>query len=110
MTFSKPKDIDYLKELQHELAQSRPVSMDAFRAFCLAGLEVKRAFPESRSEVAYLIVGASAAKGNDDEGSIVQQIAHLVYDLELPDPHVYIGDGLSVDQKWEKLEALIRQL
>ena len=86
------------------------MSMGDFRTICTLALQVKRAFPEDRQYIAYELVGASANKGNRVEGSIVRQIADLASFLEIPDPHVFTGDGLSVAQKWEKLEALVEQL
>jgi hypothetical protein len=111
MGASKPqKDLAYLKQCQLELAQSRPISVADFKSFCLLALEVKRAFPEDRAEIAYSIACIGKPGKSKLEDSIPQQIMHLAFDLEIPDPHVFTGDGLSVVQKWAKLESLVEQL
>lgn len=81
-----------------------------FLNFCRDGIRLAKEHRGDRSEIAYAIVEEGRYFGDfsvEDKMHIRQEIRDLAAELELPDAHVDTSDGLSVDQKWSRLEALV---
>jgi hypothetical protein len=108
------KDLAYLRQQQQALKKPRPTSMADYKEFCRLALKVKRAHPEYREDVAYELACVApediAFERTTISGSPVGPISRLAIDLAASDTQGLMGNGLSLAQLWEKLEALVEQL
>jgi hypothetical protein len=101
--------IDSLKSAFLRTSRSGRVSTTKFIAFCELGIGLQVCSPIDRGRIAELIVSlASMVPADDPNKSAVRGISDLAAFLEIPDVHVDISDGLSVSQKWKRLESLVQ--
>lgn len=80
--------------------------------FCKEGIELAKQYPQDKAEIAYEIGRVGMNFGGfeeDDANENRQAIRDLVADLELPDTHIDTSDGLSIQEKWQKLKRLVSQ-
>jgi hypothetical protein len=72
-------------------------------------ITLKKKLPELREDIAYEMVCVGSSLEEDQNVGIVAEIQGLFMGLEIPDERVYVGDGLSVQQQWDRLELLLKQ-
>lgn len=79
-----------------------------FLTFCKEAIPLVKQYPSHKDKIAYEIVCQGSFFG-DFRSDTITEIRHFAMSLEVPDVHVYTGDGLSVKQKWRRLEDLVNQ-
>ena len=94
-----------------DTSKSRRVSSNEFVVFCMRAIDAKKESPARAAQIAEMIVSLGSMTPSDDPSQhALRAIRDLAADLEVPDGHVYTGDGLSVSQKWSRLELLVSEL
>jgi hypothetical protein len=96
-------------EIQEFIEKYKPLQLDdedAFILFCKEAVELAKKYPKDRSEIAYTIVGKGAVFGESKKKPI-SEIRNYAMDLELPDHHIYVGDGMSIEDKWLTIESYV---
>jgi hypothetical protein len=75
----------------------------SFLLICKEGADLAKHYPDEKSEIAYTIVAQGSLFGKSEEWPIYD-IRQYAMSLEVPDYHVYVGDGVSITEKWNKIE------
>jgi hypothetical protein len=110
MTPKHPEALAFINKTRDKTTWTRK----EFLLFCKDATKLAREYPEDKDKLAYWIVSHGAALGDIDRAindidKICRRIRNLAADLELPDHHVYTGDGLSVAKKWQVMEGLVEE-
>lgn len=90
---------------------SHPTTIEEYAIFCKASVKIAFKYPSEKCEVAYIILGKTSKyldKANPDP--LLDEIWYLAGQLELPDHAVYVGDGISIKEKWQILKDDIDEL
>ncbi len=101
------------KFIQSSRSKGRNITDREFASFCHDGIELALRYPDKKDKIAYEIVekgwnfGFSANERSKDTR---KKIWNLAASLELPDEHVYIGEGISIQQGWQMLKELSDEL
>lgn len=87
----------------------KTITSGQFLAMGAEAIALKKKPPELRADIAYEMVCVGSWIEEGQNVGIVTEIQSLFMGLEIPDEHVYVGDGLSVQQQWDRLELLLKQ-
>lgn len=100
MAHYSPKVQEFIEKYKQS-----PKSFDKkiFLLICKEATALAKQYPDEKSEIAYTVVVQGSVFGESEEWPIYD-IRQYAMSLEVPDYHVYVGDGVSIAEKWNKIE------
>ena len=98
---------EFIQKLEEVRAKGEVVE-DDFLAMAQQAIATYRADPDSREYIARSMAGLWFGSENIEEGSLIDKIGGEFADLELPEPHIDLGEFNSVEEKWESLAETIQ--